>query len=93
MTLPSSPILIGAGAIVMAVCGITGFAVATRTRLSSRQLALLIGGMTAVIAAGVVISPTVRGGIALLAYVILVGFPLYALFWTLHDFVERVVRA
>lgn len=93
MTPPPLPILVGCGVIVATLGGIGGFAIATRTRLSAPWLALLIGGTTMGAAAAVVISPTVRTGVILLAYVTLVGFPLYALFWTLYDFTERVVRS
>lgn len=93
MATPSPPILVGSGVLIVTIGGIAGFVLAVRTQLSVRILVLIIGGGTALAAVGVLVSLTVRRVAVLLAYGILIGFPLYALFWTLHDFVERVVRA
>ncbi len=93
MSLPPVPILVGSGVIVVTLGGIAGFILATKTRLTARQLAAAVGGGTAIIAAGIVLSPLIRRAVNAIAYGILIGFPLYALFWTLHDFVNRVVRS
>jgi hypothetical protein len=93
MALPYSPILIGSGVLIVTIGGICGFAVAVKTRLAAAQLALFVGSITALAATGVVVSPNIRKVAIVLAYGILIGFPLYALFWTLYEFTERVVRA
>lgn len=93
MAPPLPPILIGGGILIVTLGGIAGFAFAVRTQLPVQGLALLVGGVTALAAVGLFLNSTVRKTTILLAYGILIGFPLYALFWTLHDFVERVVRA
>ena len=93
MALPSIPILIGGGAIVTTCVAIAGFALAVRTGLSAGQLALVVGGVACVSLGTLAFSPLARTGVTGLAYAILILFPLYALFWVLHDFVERVVRS
>jgi hypothetical protein len=93
MALPSIPILAGGGAIITTCVAIVGFVLAVRTGLSAGQLALVVGGAAGVSLGALALSPLARTAVTGLAYAILILFPLYALFWVLHDFVERVVQS
>ena len=86
------PTVIGAGAMLGTLAAIIGFALAVRTHISAIQLMLLVGGLVISSVTGVVLVPQVQTATTVLAYVIMMCFPLYALFWILHDFVERVVK-
>lgn len=92
MSVPPLPILVGGGAIVATIVGVAGFVLAVRTQLTAVQLALFVGGLATLALVGLVLIEPVRTAVSVLAYVIMLGFPLYALFRVLHDFVERVVR-
>jgi hypothetical protein len=92
MAIPPLPILVGGGAIIATIFGIGGFVLAVRTQLTPIQLALLVGGLVSLTLSGLLLSESVRTGVTILAYMIMLGFPLYALFWIVHDFTERVVR-
>lgn len=87
------PTLVGGGAMLATTAVVVGFALAIRTDVSAPRLALLVGGIVALGVTGLSMIPQMQTAVTVLAYVTMVGFPLYALFWILHDFVERVVRA
>jgi hypothetical protein len=93
MGIPSLPILIGSGALITTGSGIVGFVLAVRTQLTAVQVGLLISGIVSFALVGLLLSESVQVAVTLLAYVIMIGFPLYALFWILNDFTERVVRS
>jgi hypothetical protein len=93
MALPSLPVLVGGGTIVTIGAAIVGFALAVRTNRSATGIALIVGALAIVSLVAFATNALAQTAITVLAYAILVTFPLYALFWTLHDFVERVVRA
>lgn len=93
MGIPSLPILVGSGALITTVSGIVGFILAVRTELTAVQVGLLISGIVSFALVGLLLSESVQVAVTLLAYVIMIGFPPYALFWILNDFTERVVRS
>ena len=92
MAIPPLPTLVGGGTIVATIVGIGGFVLAVRTQLTPIQLALLVGGLVSLALSGLLLSESIRTGVTVLAYIIMLGFPLYALFWIVHDFTDRVVR-
>jgi len=93
MAVPQLPTLVGGGAIISTVIGILGFVLAVRTQFTAAQLALCVGGLASLALISFILSATVQTAVTIFAYIIMLGFPLYALFWVLHDFVERVVHA
>lgn len=92
MTISSLPTLIGGGAIVATLIGIGGFILSVRTQLTPIELVLPIGGFVSLTLIGLILSELIRTAVTVLAYIIMLGFPLYALFSILIDFSERVVR-
>lgn len=89
---PALPFIVGIGFVVGVPAAVLGFVLAVRTRLTPRALLLVVGGTTALVTGGAVASPAVRAVPAAAAFAVLLFFPVYALFWTLHDFVETTVR-
>jgi hypothetical protein len=73
--------------------GIGGFVLGARTRVPDAVVAVCIGGGAGLVLFGVVSVPIVWYGVIAIALGALVFFPIYALFWTLHDFVETTVRS
>lgn len=89
----SFAVVIGGAILSSVLFALTGFAMATRTQIRPLFVAVCIGCGNGLVLYGIAVSEHVRSLITLLAYIIMIGFPVYALFWILTDFVSRVVRA
>lgn len=90
--LPYTPLLIGSGFLITITSGIGGFTLATRTDLNPLGITVIISIVTVGALFSVATFPVARTTLTGLALGTLLLFPIYALYWTLHDFIETTVR-